>query len=107
MGVVKVVVEDDQDDHEVAQAVPIKKAKTKAKAVKDLGSIQDGKDLFAWMISPLDPDEFFETTFEKRPLHIKRSGINSQYYKHLFSTKVFDEILREKVSYFIPIKKLL
>ena len=64
------------------------------KKKKKDGSVEDGKKSFAWMIHPEKVEKFFAETFEKRPLHIKRKN---QYYKHIFSTKAFDEILRHQV----------
>ena len=66
----------------------------------DLGSIHEGKKCFEWMIQPVKFDKFFKDIWEKRPFHIKRENTQPQYYKHLFSTKAFDEILRSQVSFF-------
>ena len=63
----------------------------------DLGSIHEGKKCFEWMIQPVKFDKFFKDIWEKRPFHIKRENTQPQYYKHLFSTKAFDEILRSQV----------
>ena len=62
------------------------------------GSIVDGKTCFEWMINPMKADSFFTDTFEKRPVHIKRG--NPAYYKHLLSTKVFDNMLRDQTVIF-------
>lgn len=62
----------------------------------DLGSIHEGKKCFEWMIQPVKFDKFFKDIWEKRPFHIKRENTQPQYYKHLFSTKAFDEILRSQ-----------
>ena len=53
------------------------------------------------MIQPVKFDKFFKDIWEKRPFHIKRENTQPQYYKHLFSTKAFDEIIRSQVSFFI------
>ena len=46
------------------------------------------------MIAPVGVDSFFDKSWEKRPLHIKRG--KPEYYKNVFSTKAFDGILRGK-----------
>ena len=48
-----------------------------------------------WMIAPVGVDSFFDKSWEKRPLHIKRG--KPEYYKNVFSTKAFDTILRGKL----------
>lgn len=55
-------------------------------------STQEGRNLFEWLISPYDNKSFFATTWEKKPLHIKRGQAN--YYKNIISTPIIDEILR-------------
>jgi hypothetical protein len=73
-----------------------KKASKVAKA--DPGSIQEGKSSLAWMIHPMSVDKFFSETWERRPLHIKRRGAtNVNHYKNIFSTKMFEEILKTQV----------
>ncbi|XP_035735119.1 ribosomal oxygenase 1-like [Vespa mandarinia] len=51
------------------------------------------KLLFEWLIHPLKIDNFFESNWEKTPVHIKRNNCN--YYKVLMSTPILDKILRE------------
>jgi lysine-specific demethylase/histidyl-hydroxylase NO66 len=65
------------------------------KKVKAEGSVEEGKKCLAWLIHPENVDTFFDETWEKRPLHIKRRS-QSQYYKHTFSTKAFDDILKQQ-----------
>ena len=77
-----------------------KKAK-KAKISSDPGSIEEGQKCFEWMIQPIKRDEFFKEIWERRPFHIKRGDTQPQYYKHLFSTKSFDELLRSHVRFLI------
>ena len=60
------------------------------------GSVQDGEKLFEWMIQPMTSKKFFNEIWERRPFHIKRGQNQPQYYKHIFSTKSFDEILRSQ-----------
>jgi len=59
------------------------------------GSIEDGKKCFEWLIHPEKSDNFFAETWEKKPKLIKRNN-DRQYFKHTFSTKSFDEILRNQ-----------
>lgn len=63
----------------------------------ETGSVEEGKKTFAWMIQPETVDRFFSENWEKRPLHIKRKN-QSGFYKHVFSTKSFDDILKHQVS---------
>ncbi|TRY71937.1 hypothetical protein TCAL_11489 [Tigriopus californicus] len=58
------------------------------------GSLELGRETLAWIIHPVEVDQFFEDSWENRPVHIKRG--QSKYYKDIFSTKVFDNILRDK-----------
>ncbi|GFU07421.1 ribosomal oxygenase 1 [Nephila pilipes] len=51
------------------------------------------EEVFQWLLSPVNPKTFFEEKFEKLPLLVQRS--NRNYYKGLFSTKEFDEIMKE------------
>jgi len=55
-------------------------------------SITIGRECLEWMIAPVGVDSFFDKSWEKRPLHIKRG--KPEYYKNVFSTKAFDGILR-------------
>ncbi|XP_069811115.1 ribosomal oxygenase 1 [Dendropsophus ebraccatus] len=56
-------------------------------------SKERAKALFEWLISPVNPDDFFRCIWEKKPALIKRH--NSKYYNGFFSTSEFDRILRE------------
>ena len=85
-------------DEEMVKSKSNKKMKVKKEAKKESGSVEDGQKCFEWMIDPITKDNFFKDTWEKKPLHIKRNG-NQQYYKHIFSTKSFDEILRSQVIF--------
>jgi len=58
------------------------------------GSIESGESAFEWMISPVTTSEFYDTYWEKKPIHITRS--DTSYYKSLFSTKALDKIIREQ-----------
>ena len=69
-----------------------------AQYVEKDGSLVDGKVCFEWMIHPIKSDLFFGDSFEKRPIHIKRG--QPDYYKHLLSTKVFDNMLRDQTVLF-------
>lgn len=50
---------------------------------------------FKWFIHPISSTEFFDETFEKKTLFVKRD--NPCYYKDLFSGKDFDRIMRENL----------
>ncbi|KAL2715006.1 bifunctional lysine-specific demethylase and histidyl-hydroxylase NO66 isoform X3 [Vespula squamosa] len=55
--------------------------------------VMKSKLLFEWLIHPLKINKFFETNWERSPVHIKRD--NSDYYKVLMSTPILDKILRD------------
>ena len=74
-----------------------KKLKVTKSEKTESGSVEDGQKCFEWMIDPITKENFFKDSWEKKPLYVKRNG-NQQYYKHIFSTKSFDEILRTQVS---------
>jgi hypothetical protein len=40
---------------------------------------------FSWMIGPTEPQDFYTSYWEKKPLHIKRG--DPTYYKDVFSCK--------------------
>lgn len=46
---------------------------------------------FAWLIHPLNPDDFFENIFEKKCLHLRREDVN--YFAHLKVKQNFNQIL--------------
>ncbi len=46
---------------------------------QEVGSEEVGKARFEYIISPIKVKQFFEDSFEKRPLHVKRGQKN--YYK--------------------------
>jgi hypothetical protein len=56
------------------------------------GSITLGKECFQWIISPWTTETFMAKYWEKKPLYIPREDQN--VYKHVFSCKSFDELLR-------------
>ena len=56
------------------------------------GSVELGKECLQWMISPTKLQTFITQSWEKQPLYIKRE--TKDYYKHLFSCKSFDTLLR-------------
>uniref|UniRef100_A0A0M3ITN1 DDE_Tnp_1_7 domain-containing protein n=1 Tax=Ascaris lumbricoides TaxID=6252 RepID=A0A0M3ITN1_ASCLU len=55
-------------------------------------SVQNAKDAWQWIISPMKLDEFFNDTFERKALVVQRK--NPKYYGNLYSTKKFIEILQ-------------
>lgn len=54
--------------------------------------------LFKWFVSPLEVDTFFMQYWEKTPLHIDRP--ESDYYKHMLTTKQIDTMLRENSLFY-------
>ena len=60
--------------------------------VNEKGSIELGKECLQWMISPCKAKPFMLRYWEKQPLYIQRQ--TKDYYKHIFSCKAFDELLR-------------
>lgn len=80
-------------EEKIPTLVKIPKTSATRYVEKD-GSLADGKACFEWMINPIKSDLFFGDSFEKRPIHIKRG--QPDYYKHLLSTKVFDNMLRDQ-----------
>jgi len=62
--------------------------------VEEPGSIERGDEAFEWMISPVSVEDFYTNNWEKKPLNIKRADPN--FYKTIFSTKVFEKIVREQ-----------
>ncbi|KAM6953932.1 ribosomal oxygenase 1 [Aplochiton taeniatus] len=64
----------------------------------DLAQVSNSREraskLFQWLIHPINHKNFFRDTWEKKPLLIKRK--DPEYYKGLFSTAEFDQILRNE-----------
>jgi len=58
------------------------------------GSLEIGLEAFEWLIAPTTVKNFYETYWEKKPIHIKRG--DPTFYKTVFSTKTFDKIIREQ-----------
>lgn len=56
------------------------------------GSIELAEECFAWMISPMKVKSFMRKYWEQKPLYIQRE--DNAFYKHIFSCKAFDELLR-------------
>ncbi|XP_056150550.1 ribosomal oxygenase 1 [Lampris incognitus] len=63
----------------------------------DLAKVNNSREraskMFQWLIHPIPSKTFFRDTWEKKPILVKRQ--NRDYYKGLFSTAVFDQILRQ------------
>ncbi|CAG9787611.1 unnamed protein product [Diatraea saccharalis] len=57
-------------------------------------SVEEGLKVFKWMIAPYNPNEFLNSIWEKKPLHIARS--KSTYYKEIISTPIIDDMLRNE-----------
>ena len=56
------------------------------------GSVDVGKECLEWVISPWNIKTFISKYWEKQPLYIRRE--DKSFYKHVFSCKAFDELLR-------------
>ncbi|RLN86358.1 hypothetical protein BBJ28_00004568 [Nothophytophthora sp. Chile5] len=74
-----VAADDVMDAHELA-------------ARTDLHSATKARLLFAWLIHPVTPEDFYENYWEKRPLAIKRHL--PSYYDGWFSKDEIDRILK-------------
>ncbi|XP_053126443.1 ribosomal oxygenase 1 [Hemicordylus capensis] len=65
--------------------------------LQELAGVQHSREraakLFEWLIAPTSLQQFFEHSWEKKPLLIRRR--NPGYYRDLFSTAEFDAILRD------------
>lgn len=57
-------------------------------------SVEEGLQVFKWMIAPYDPEEFLQRVWEKKPLHISRK--KPSYYKEIISTPTIDHMLRNE-----------
>lgn len=55
-------------------------------------STEVGEESLKWIISPYKTKKFLNQYFENNVLHIKRDDKN--YYKHIFSCKALDKLLR-------------
>lgn len=69
-----------------------KEVKEKVKTITT--SIDDGKKMLEWILSPLSVDDFFKIHWEKKPKVIKRSDTRD-YYSSLLSTEIINTILKE------------
>ncbi|XP_041469685.1 ribosomal oxygenase 1-like isoform X2 [Lytechinus variegatus] len=56
-------------------------------------SLQHGKDVFAWLISPFKVEDYFKNIFERKPLFLKRH--NKNYFTDIFSSEELSDILKE------------
>lgn len=61
-------------------------------------SVQVGENVFGWMISPFDVQEFFTHVWEKKPLHVVRNDEN--FFDGICSVQDFDGALRRNDVYF-------
>merc|ERR1712051_312757 len=82
-------------DEELINSKKKMKKEIKSEPKKDSGSVEEGKKCFEWLIHPEKSDTFFAEIWEKKPKLIKRTD-ERQYFKHTFSTKSFDDILRNQ-----------
>lgn len=58
----------------------------------------DSQNLLQWILAPKKLKDFFGEFWECKPLYIQRKQQN--YFKHLFSSKKLDEMLRENAVYY-------
>lgn len=61
--------------------------------ISNLGSIESARELFSWILNPIEFSKFMKTAWEKNPLFIDRKC--PSYYEELISTKAIDRMLRE------------
>ncbi|XP_063237656.1 ribosomal oxygenase 1 isoform X2 [Bacillus rossius redtenbacheri] len=61
-------------------------------------SVKEGEQLFAWLIDPITPQDFFRDTWEQRPLVIRRG--QPDFYRMLVSTSAIHKVLeRDSVQF--------
>ncbi|CRL01956.1 CLUMA_CG015212, isoform A [Clunio marinus] len=72
---------------------PQKSEKHEKKLIKG-NSIEDGKQMLEWMLTPFPVEEFFKKFWEKKPKLIKR-GDSQDIYKSLLSTEMINTMLKE------------
>ncbi|KAG5679741.1 hypothetical protein PVAND_009285 [Polypedilum vanderplanki] len=65
----------------------------KASGSKEIHSIEEGKNMFQWIIDPLSVDEFMKIYWEKKPKLIKRNDQN--YYSSLMSMETIHNMIKE------------
>lgn len=61
--------------------------------IENMGSIEEGKIMFEWLVHPLRFDEFMKDPWEKRPYHGERN--DPSYYSAVLSTEMIDKMLRK------------
>jgi lysine-specific demethylase/histidyl-hydroxylase NO66 len=61
---------------------------------KEHDSIEEGKEMFEWIINPMSVDDFMENYWEKKPKHIKRPN-NKNYYHSLMTMQTIQNMIRE------------
>uniref|UniRef100_A0A6M2DLP5 Bifunctional lysine-specific demethylase and histidyl-hydroxylase n=1 Tax=Xenopsylla cheopis TaxID=163159 RepID=A0A6M2DLP5_XENCH len=77
-----------------SDAVEIKQEVVEQNTTSHIHSVIEGKNLFSWIIAPVDLMTFFKDSWETTPLHIRRSM--PSYYENVMSSKQIDEILRSR-----------
>ncbi|CAH2047574.1 unnamed protein product, partial [Iphiclides podalirius] len=55
-------------------------------------SCEEGLKIFRWMMAPYNSNDFFNSVWEKKPLHIARN--KPDYYSDIISTPLIDKMLR-------------
>lgn len=63
------------------------------KAKSEISSIDEGKEMFEWIINPIKSSDFMREYWEKKPNLINRSDKN--YYNSLMSMKSLNNMIRE------------
>ncbi|KAG1700068.1 Ribosomal oxygenase 1 [Nymphon striatum] len=77
----------------------IMNGKLESTSVELCDSASLAEQTFRWFIHPIKPIDFFNNAWEKKPILIQRHDGN--YYKNIFSTKEFDQILKKEEVHFI------
>eukprot|EP01052_Picozoa_sp_SAG31_P007354 SAG31_NODE_350_length_17241_cov_156.139715_12_plen_591_part_00 len=81
------------DVHRVKVSVPTLPT-TDATAVGGLETRAASQQALEWLLSPMDPDIFFQQYWEQKPLLVRRSDSNTGYYGDLFSRDAIDQLLK-------------
>lgn len=81
----RVRTEEDPPDPKIARLV-------------EADSVEEGKMMLAWIISPVTIEDFFENYWEKKPLHIARNC--TDYFRGICSKKDMERAFRENQVYF-------
>lgn len=72
----------------------ISKIKNESSGPSKGSSIDEGKKMLEWIISPLTLDEFLSKHWEKKPKLIKRDDTRD-YYSSLLSTEMINTVVKD------------